>query len=169
MTTMGFRGSDGGSVTIEAVILAPVIFLLITVAVVVGRIATFHEVVQQAVQAAARAGSVSRAQSSADDAALATWNRMVAPDLVSGAPSNDINCDPVSQTWSSAGFTNTPGAKSAIAVNGNPAGTMYIFTGTCVLRTKWLLGLFSTDITVTETAYSPVDPYRCHGNASSPC
>ncbi|MBW8806497.1 MAG: pilus assembly protein [Catenulisporales bacterium] len=167
---MRFRsGGDGGSATIEAVILAPVIFLLITAAVVTGRIATFHEVVQQAVQAAARAGSLSRTQGSADAAALATWTRMVTPGPDSGVPSNDIHCDPVDQSQPLAGFTTTPGTQSAIAVNGNPSGAMYIFRGTCTLQTKWLLGLFGDDITVTATAYSPVDPYRCHGKESIPC
>jgi len=47
MTTMRLRRTDSGSVTIEAVMIAPVIILLVTVAVVLGRIATFHEVVRQ--------------------------------------------------------------------------------------------------------------------------
>jgi Flp pilus assembly protein TadG len=167
---MRLRRTDSGSVTIEAVMIAPVIILLVTVAVVLGRIATFHEVVRQGVQAAARAGSLSRTQGSADDAALATWTRMVAPDSAGGLPSNDIHCDPVEQTRTSAGFTKTPGTKSSIAVNGDPSGTMYIFRGTCTLQTKWLFGLFGNNITVTKTAYSPVDPYRCHGIESSrPC
>lgn len=166
---MRLRRSDGGSVTIEAVVIAPVIILLITVAVVLGRIATFHEVVRQAAQAAARAGSVSRTQDSAKDAAVATWTRMVTPGSGSGVPSNDIICDPVSQDPTAAGFTKTPGTKSAIAVNGDPAGSMFVFTGTCTLQTKWLLGLFGENMTVTETAYSPVDPYRYRCDASSPC
>lgn len=154
--------ADAGSATIEAVIIAPVIILLITVAVVLGRIATFHEAVRQAVQASARAGSLSRTQGDATTASDTTWSQLVADSSGGTLPSNDIHCDaPKVTTGLPTGFDKVPGSPDSIAVNGNAAGTMFVFQATCKLDAKWLFGLFSDDITVTETAYSPLDPYRC--------
>jgi len=168
MTTMrlcrrsGSGAADRGSATLEAVIIAPVIILLITVAVLLGRIAIFHEAVQQAVQAAARAGSLSRTQSKADAASQATWTQLVADSSGGGLPSNDIHCDSPSVTPRLPnGFDKVPGSPSSIAANGDPAGTMFVFQAKCTLKTKWLLGLFSEDITVEKIAFSPLDPYRC--------
>lgn len=160
----GSRGpgpADAGSATIEAVIIAPVIILLITVAVVLGRIATFHEAVRQAVQASARAGSLSRTETAAKTASDATWSQLVADSSGGTLPSNDIHCDAPTVTKKLPGFDKVPGSPDSIAVNGNAAGTMFVFQATCTLDAKWLFGLFSDDITVTETAYSPLDPYRC--------
>ncbi|GAA1975257.1 TadE family protein [Catenulispora subtropica] len=153
--------ADTGSATIEAVIIAPVIILLITVAVVLGRIATFHEAVQQAVQAAARSGSMSRSKDLATTASTATWAQLVADSSGGTLPSNNIHCDSPQGTPILTGFDTVPGSPDSIAVNGAPAGAMFAFQATCTLKSEWLLGIFSTDLTVTETAYSPLDPYRC--------
>jgi len=172
MTTMRLcRGSgrgpgpaDAGSATIEAVIIAPVIILLITIAVVLGRIATFDEAVRQAVQAAARTGSLSRTEAVANTASGTTWSQLVADSSGGALPSNDIHCDSPKVTPAAdlpTGFDKVPGSPSSIAVNGNAAGTMFEFQATCTLDSKWLFGLFSDPITVTQTAYSPLDPYRC--------
>lgn len=167
------RGSEGGSATLEALIIAPVVILLITVAVVLGEIATFHAAVRQAAQAAARAGSLSRDATTAQGNAAATWNWLVATQADPAIPSNNIHCTlPAgTPTIGTGGFGNAPGSPGSVAVDrvaagGNAADTMFTFRGTCTLEAKWLLGLFGTDITVTETAYSPIDPFRCNGSGA---
>lgn len=161
--------ADTGSATIEAVIIAPVIILLVTVAVILGRMATFHEVVQQAVQSAARTGSLSRTEDEATTTAKATWGQLVADSSGGALPSNNIHCDSPTIDVTPAGFAKKPGAPDSIAFNGNAAGTMFALHAECTLSSKWLLGLFSTDYTVKVTAYSPLDPYRCKAKAVHGC
>jgi hypothetical protein len=151
------------------VIIAPVIILLVTIAVTLGRIATFHEAVQQAVQSAVRAGSLGRGKNDAGTTAKATWDQLVADSSGGALPSNDIHCDAPEWDATPAGFDKKPGAPDSIAVNGNAAGTMFAVHVECTQSSKWLLGLFSTGITVKVTAYSPLDPYRCKAKAVDEC
>lgn len=167
--TGGPGAADAGSVTLEAVIIAPVIILLATVAVVLGRVETFHAAVQQAAQAAARAGSVSRTATTAQTNAKATWNGLMGTDPASTTPNNDIHCTSAPPTTDTTVFDQAAGSATAKvdwqnATSPANAGAMFVFRGTCTLQSKWLLGVFGTDITVTETAYSPVDPYRCRAD-----
>lgn len=166
--TRGPGPADAGSATLEAVIIAPVIILLITVSVVLGRIATFNEAVHQAAQAAARAGSMSRDKTTAITNAEATWNGLMGTDPASTTPTNDIHCISAKPVESTTVFDQAAGSQNSKVDLLNPtspanAGAMFVFQGQCTLQAKWLLGVFGTDITVTETAYSPVDPYRCRG------
>lgn len=163
------RTSDAGSVTLEAVIIAPVIILLATVAVVLGRVAIFYEAVHQAAQAAARAGSISRTQDAAIANANSTWNGLMGTDSTSTTPANYIHCTSAPPDAKGPAFEQAAGSPQAIVNDTDPASAanvnaMFVFKGTCTLEAKWLLGIFGGDITATDTAYSPVDPYRCRAD-----
>jgi Flp pilus assembly protein TadG len=159
------RQRDAGSVTLEAVIIAPMIILLATLAVGLGRVATFHEAVHQAAQAAARAGSMSRTSAKATANATSTWDGLMGVDPASTTPNNNIHCTNSVRTATPKGFDQKPGSPDSIAVNNDSSTSMFIFQGQCTLESKWLLGLWGTDITVSDTVYSPLDPYRCRADS----
>ncbi|GAA2019474.1 hypothetical protein GCM10009839_14940 [Catenulispora yoronensis] len=156
---------EDGSATLEAVIIAPIIIVLVTFAVVLGRVANFHESVEQAAQAAARSGSMSRDAALAEANADKTWHNLVTDGTVSGLPTNGLECTDAGGVPDSTAFKTVPGTPQSVAVNdaSGSTRTMFAFRAVCTLDTKWLLGMFSTPITVQVTAYSPLDPYRCDG------
>ncbi|WP_327075446.1 pilus assembly protein [Kitasatospora purpeofusca] len=65
------RGRDGGSVAIEAAIVAPAVVALILVAVAAGRVQTAGGTVEAAARSAARAASLARGKADMDAAAEA--------------------------------------------------------------------------------------------------
>lgn len=163
------RTSDAGSATLEAVIIAPVIILLATVAVALGRVAIFYEAVHQAAQAAARAGSVSRSEDTAITNAKATWNGLMGTDPASTTPTNDVHCTSSPPDVTAPAFEQAAGSTQAIVSDKDPTSAtnvngMFVFKGTCTLDAKWVLGIFGGTFTATDTAYSPVDPYRCRAD-----
>lgn len=161
--------NDAGSATLEAVIIAPMIILLATLAVVLGRIAIFKAAVHQAAQAAARAGSISRTEVVAKTNAEATWDSLMGLDPTSTSPTNNVHCVSTVPAMTATAFEESPGSPQAIVDDNDPASAtngnaMFVFQVQCTLEAKWLLGVFGEDFTITETAYSPVDPYRCRAD-----
>ena len=140
------RRGEGGSATLEAVLLTPALILLLNLAVFAGRYAVLHAAVRQAAEHAARVGSTSRDLTSADTNA---------GDIVQNffyANRSDVVCSNPDHPINDAAFLTRP-----------VAGAMYSITVTCDLPVVYLLPGMTTSIHVSFTAYSPLDPYRCNG------
>lgn len=145
---------DSGSASLETVILAPVLILMINFAVTAGRIQIAKEAVRQAVQVAVRAGTQARNSNDAYANASAVG---VALALQPG-----IHCE---------GGSRSMGDNPAVWISGaqpNIGATSYyvIFT-TCTIPAIFLPLASIGTVSFTVTAYSPLDPYRCRGGV--PC
>lgn len=128
-------GADRGVSTIEVVILAPVIILFILVLVAFGQLVDGRGAVDGAARDAARAGSIQRSQTVANEQALAAAQADLKDTCVSGTLQ-------VSQT--SQGFA---------------PNTIYQVQVSCTIRGLRSLGL-NIRKTITSTAASPLDPFR---------
>lgn len=133
----------GGSDSIEALILFPVLILLIGVMVIAGVVAVSHDAVDAAASSAARAASLERTP----EAAISAAQRVAAENLrVSSAPCRDARV-----TVDTSGFAVPLGQEATIAV-----------TVHCQVAVNALVP-GGGGRTITGAARSPLDLYRQRG------
>jgi Flp pilus assembly protein TadG len=132
---------DRGSLTLEMVVLAPGLLLLISFAIFVGRVTTAGQAVEQAAAAAARTASIARtagaAQFTATEAARTTLTQQ------------NIACASTTVTVDTSGFTRPVGTAATITT-----------TVTCVLDLSSLGPGIPGTRTLSGTSVSPLDTYR---------
>jgi Flp pilus assembly protein TadG len=134
--------ADGGSVSLEFVVLAPALLAFVALLVVAGRVAIASNSVEQAADEAARSASISRTVAGARAAATEGARRALAE--------QDLTCSVISVDVDAGGF--------AVPV-GRPAQVRA--TVTCVVPLADLaVPGFPGSRTVTATAVSPLDTYR---------
>jgi Flp pilus assembly protein TadG len=133
---------ERGSTTLELVIWAPGLLLMIGLLVVAGRVNGAHAAVEQAAAEAARTASLSRSATTALEQA-----RRSALETLSG---QGLACTSFTVTVDSAGFGIAPGSVATVAA-----------TVTCPVRLSDLgiPGLPGTR-TVSHTAVSSLDTFR---------
>jgi Flp pilus assembly protein TadG len=133
---------ERGSVSLELVIIAPALLLILGVAIYAGRVSTAGQTVEQAASAAARTASIARtgpaAQTTGDAAARDSLTQQ------------GLRCTSTSINVDTSGFTRPVGTPAAVTV-----------TVTCVVNTSDLAfpGIPGSRM-VTGTAVSPLDTYR---------
>lgn len=103
MTT---RPTDGGSASIELVILAPVLLVLVALAIAAGRLTAAHTGVEHAAAVAARQASLARTA----DAARVSATAVATNDLAQ----QGITCHPLKITLSTTGFITTVGQPAQV-------------------------------------------------------
>ena len=133
---------DRGSMTLELVVWAPGLLLIISLLVVAGRVSSAKGAVEQAAVEAARTASIARSPSAANAQALAAARQSLA--------GQGVQCIDVTVTIDTSGFNTTPGRPATITA-----------TVTCPVRLADLAipGLPGTR-TVTQTAVSSLDTFR---------
>lgn len=136
------RGGERGSVSLELVILAPGLLLVIGLLIYGGRLELAKQSIQSAASQAAREASIARTQPQANSTAAAAATRSLAE--------QGLDCITSSVSVDTSGFA-------------SPAGTPATITAevTCVVHLSDLAvpGLPGSK-TVTATADSPLDTYR---------
>ncbi len=144
---------DGGSATIEMLIMVPALLVIFNLVIVCGRIIIVHSAIRHAAQAAARSGSLGRTDLAASGNATTTF----AAEILN----NGLHCEGgKSFADITLAYLNAPGSPRSIGAN-----SLYRVTISCTIPVLVLPGFDPNndpDITITYTAYSPVDPYRCH-------
>lgn len=155
------RKHETGSATIETLLIMPALILMLQLAFIVGRVAVAKAAVREAAQSAAREESLQRNEFAAQTLGQATFNDIINPlDATSFTPLPGNNLQCTSERGNgpdTTAFTNPPGP------TGTGAGSYVFFTAICKLAAYRLPGLGSTiNITIVYTAYSPLDPFRCH-------
>ena len=135
-------GGERGSISLELVVLTPVLLLVIGVLIFGGRLELAKQAVQSAATQAAREASIARTQLEANATADAAATRSLAE--------QGLECITSSVSVDTSGFA-------------SPAGTPATITAevTCVVQLSDLAvpGLPGSK-TVTATADSPLDTYR---------
>lgn len=133
---------DRGSSTLELVVWAPGLLLLIALLVVAGRVNGANAAVEQAAVDAARTASISRTGDTANSQALASAQQSLAAQA--------LECTSVSVDLDTGGFAAPPGQPSTVTA-----------TVTCPVRLSDLSipGLPGTR-TVSHTATSSLDTFR---------
>lgn len=133
---------ERGSATLEMVILAPAMLLIVSVIIFGGRVALAGQAVQHAAEDAARTASIARTQGEADQTASAAAR--------SALSQQGLECSTVRVSVDTSGFN-------------APIGTTGMVTATveCPVRVGDLAipGLPGTRL-VEATARSPIDAYR---------
>jgi Flp pilus assembly protein TadG len=139
------RRGDRGGVTLEFVVLAPVLLALIGLLIMAGRVAIAANSVEAAADEAARSASISRTAAGARSAAQDGARRTLA--------AQDLRCSSVQVDVDTSGFGVPVGLPAQVRA-----------TVTCVVALGDLaLPGFPGSRTVTATAVSPVDTYRERG------
>jgi Flp pilus assembly protein TadG len=139
------RRDDRGSVTLEFVVLAPVLLALIGLLIMAGRVGIASNSVEAAADEAARSASISRTAAGARSAAQDGARRTLA--------AQDLRCSSVQVDVDTSGFAVPVGLPAQVRA-----------TVTCVVALGDLaLPGFPGSRTVTATAVSPVDTYRERG------
>jgi Flp pilus assembly protein TadG len=135
-------GGDWGSSTLELVVWAPGLLLLLGLLVVAGRVNGANAAVEQAAVDAARTASISRTAGAANSRALASAQQSLAVQA--------LQCTSVTVEVDTAGFAAPPGQPSTVTA-----------TVTCPVRLSDLSipGLPGTR-TVSHTATSSLDTFR---------
>ena len=135
-------GDERGSATLELVVWAPGLLLVIGMLVVAGRVNAAHATVEQAAVEAARAASIARAAGTASARADAAATQSLA--------AQSLQCRSVGVRTDLSGFAAPPGQAAAVTA-----------TVSCDVRLSDLavLGLPGTR-TVTRTATSGLDTFR---------
>lgn len=128
-------------VTLEVVVLAPALLLLVGLLVVGGRVMMASNAVEQAAADAARTASISRTASQASSTAESEARAALAR--------QGLQCSTIAVQLDTSGF--------AVPV-GQPAEVTA--TVTCDVRLADLGAPFPGSHTVTATAVSPLDTYR---------
>lgn len=141
------QAGDRGSMSVELVVIAPALVLLLLLVGAGGRWVESHGAIDGAARDAARAASLAR--TSGDAVALAQ---------------QAADADLTNSGWCDAGTTN-------VAVTGFPdttlvpAGTDVTVTVTCNVNMSPFTALgFQAASPVTGTAVAPLDPFMCRGN-----
>jgi Flp pilus assembly protein TadG len=133
-------GTDCGSVTLELVILAPVIIIALLFVIAAGRIAQAHQAVEAAARDAARQASIARdpatARTDATASAQATLTR------------EGLSC-PAQVSVDTSGFTRPVGQPATV--------TAHV---TCTVRLTDVAAAGVGNTTITASFASPIDPYR---------
>jgi Flp pilus assembly protein TadG len=134
---------DSGASTLEAAILAPVLLMLIGVAVVAMRIEVAGQAVESAAHDAARAASISRTQAEADTAATDAANHALSQ--------QNLNCEPAPEVSPNTDQFNRPIGEPAVVT----------VTVTCIVKLSdvGLPGLPGTK-TLTASFTSYLDQFR---------
>ncbi len=139
------RRDERGVVTLEFVVLTPVLIALLGLLVMAGRVAIASNSVQAAADEAARSASISRTASAARSGAEAGARRSLAR--------QDLRCATVRVEVDTGGFATPVGLPARVSA-----------TVTCVVQLADLaLPGFPGSRTVTATAVSPLDTYRERG------
>ena len=134
---------DRGASTLEAAILAPVLIMLIGVAVVSMRIEVASQAVESAAHDAARAASISRTRAEADSAALDAANNALSQ--------QSLNCDPAPQVDPDTDQFGRPIGETAVVT----------VTVTCVVKLDDIgLPVLPGTKTLTATFTSYLDQFR---------
>lgn len=139
------RRDDRGSVTLEFVVLAPVLLALLGLLIMAGRVAIASNSVEAAADEAARSASISRTAAGARSSAQDGARRSLAQ--------QDLRCTSVQVDVDTSGFAVPVGLPAQVRA-----------TVTCVVSLADVaLPGFPGSRTVTATAVSPVDTYRERG------
>ncbi len=139
------RRDDRGSVTLEFVVLTPVLLALLGLLIMAGRVAIASNSVEAAADEAARSASISRTAAGARSSAQDGARRSLAQ--------QDLRCTSVQVDVDTSGFAVPVGLPAQVRA-----------TVTCVVSLADLaLPGFPGSRTVTATAVSPVDTYRERG------
>lgn len=136
---------DRGALSLEAVILFPVLILVLLLVVALGRIGSANNAVDAAARNAARAASLERTGGSAS-----TAGQQMAHSVLN---QQGLQCTSTSVSVSTAGFS---------AQIGEPASTTATVTCTVRLSDIGLPGLPGTK-TMTSSFTSSIDSYRQRG------
>jgi Flp pilus assembly protein TadG len=132
--------AEGGSVTLELVVLAPALIIMLLFIIAAGRISQAHQAVEAAARDAARQASLSRdpatARTTARSSAQATLTR------------EGLNC-PTQVTIDTSGFTHPVGEAATV--------TAHV---ACTVRLADVALAAVPTTTVTATFTSPIDPFR---------
>ena len=134
------RPADRGSVTLELVILAPVLIITMLFVIAAGRIAQAHQAVEAAARDAARQASIARDPTTARTSATSS-----ARDALSR---EGLNC-PAQVSVDTSGFARPVGRPATV--------TAHI---TCTIHLADVAASGVTDTTITASFTSPIDPYR---------
>ena len=134
--------ADRGSTTLELVVWAPGLLLIVALLTVAGRVNSANAAVEQAAVDAARTASIARNSGAAQEAAVRT-----AQATLSG---QDLQCTTTTVRVDTAAFAAPPGQPATVTA-----------TVTCPVRLSDLAvpGLPGTR-TVTHTAVSSLDTFR---------
>jgi Flp pilus assembly protein TadG len=140
-----WRPDERGLVTLEVVVLTPVLLALIGLMIMAGRVALASNSVQSAADEAARSASISRTATGARAAAEQGARRSIGQ--------QDLQCSSVTVDVDTSGFATPVGQPARVSA-----------TVTCVVRLADLaVPGFPGSRTVTATAVSPLDTYRERG------
>ena len=134
--------ADRGSTTLELVVWAPGLLLIVALLTVAGRVNSANAAVEQAAVDAARTASIARNSGAAQDAAVRSAQATLS--------SQDLQCTTTTVTVDTAAFAAPPGQPATVTA-----------TVTCPVRLSDLAvpGLPGTR-TVTHTAVSSLDTFR---------
>jgi len=134
--------ADRGSTTLELVVWAPGLLLIVTLLTVAGRVNSANAAVEQAAVDAARTASIARNSGAAQEAAVRTAQATLSD--------QDLQCTTTTVTVDTAAFAAPPGQPATVTA-----------TVTCPVRLSDLAvpGLPGTR-TVTHTAVSSLDTFR---------
>ena len=145
MRRRGQGRGDRGAVTLEFVVVAPVLLALLGLLVLAGRVAIASNSVEASADEAARSASISRTAAGARSAGEGGARRSLAR--------QDLKCSSVQVDVDTGGFAVPVGVPAQVRA-----------TVTCVVRLADLaLPGFPGSRTVTATAVSPLDTYRERG------
>lgn len=133
---------DRGSITLELVVWAPGLLLIIGLLTVAGRVSSAHGAVEQAAADAARTASSARTAAGAQDLAQASAEKTLA--------AQGLQCTTTTVVVDTSGFSTRPGEAASVTA-----------TVTCPVHLSDLSipGLPGTR-TVSSTATSSIDTYR---------
>jgi Flp pilus assembly protein TadG len=133
---------DAGSTTLELVVWAPGLLLVIALLAVAGRVNSANAAVEQAAVDAARSASIARSPGAASTQARTSAQQSLAAQA--------LQCTAVSVTVDTSGFSSAPGLPATVTA-----------TVICPVRLSDLAvpGLPGTR-TVTHTAVSALDTFR---------
>jgi Flp pilus assembly protein TadG len=138
----GTPPADGGSASLEVVLLTPALVALLTLLVVGGRVALAGTSVEQAADEAARSASIARTAGGARKEAEAGALRALAE--------QDLRCASVDVAVDTSGFAVPVGTPARVSA-----------TVTCLVRLSDLaVPGFPGSRIVTASAVSPLDTYR---------
>ena len=148
LTSISHPRRDRGYAAIEVLILVPVIFALVNVAVYAGKIRMAHSIVRAAAQEAAREASISRVGS---DSSI---NTPTIAATVLGKQGRDLLCFTSSETWHDS--NGSPFDPNNIGKNESVSVTV-----SCQIYVRMLGNLgVGKYITITESAMTVIDKYR---------